>query len=118
VQAYLDALPHAAQHYRQKIVAKGEEITSKVALYLDALESQPAAACRKTVVALRSSGIRREGLKCTIIEGNAAGRYKTATSGDPVQIPLLEPILDCPTRWSSTSNMILRFRLLYMVSDF
>jgi hypothetical protein len=113
-QAYLDALPHAPNKYRELYAANGANIPPDMAEYLDGLESDPVNACRKTVVACRASGIRRAGLRNNIIEGNAAGRFKV--EGKVVQLPVLEPILDCPTRWSSTCDMIDRFRMLYIVS--
>ena len=113
-QVYIAALPEAAKQFRESLRAQGE-IPPKIAEYLDALESDAVAACRKTVVACRSSGLRRDSLKHSIEEGNAAGRFKTP-SGTVIQIPVLEPILDCPTRWASACAMIQRFWLLYLVS--
>lgn len=48
-----------------------------------------------------------------LIEGNKAGRFRL--NGEQVTLPLNQLILDCPTRWASTADMIDNFRLLYIV---
>ncbi|KAF8601189.1 hypothetical protein BDV93DRAFT_446211, partial [Ceratobasidium sp. AG-I] len=86
--------------------------------YVSALESDPVAACRASVVACRASGNRCEGLRQTIIDGNAAARFKTP-EGEPFEVPELELILDCPTRWASTGLMLDRYIDLYLpVTEF
>ncbi|CAE6452410.1 unnamed protein product [Rhizoctonia solani] len=67
---------------------------------------------RNTVKGFRSSAIRREGFKRNLIEGNQAGRFKL--NGKTVILPVIQPSLDCPTRWGSTADMIDNVRLLYL----
>jgi hypothetical protein len=81
---------------------------------VDALGSNIVSACRETVKSIRSSGICQEGFKHNLIEGNKAGCFKL--NGQTVQFPVIQPLLDCPTCWGSTANMIDDFRLLYIVS--
>ncbi|EUC59354.1 hAT family dimerization protein, partial [Rhizoctonia solani AG-3 Rhs1AP] len=88
-QAYLHALPASAEKFQKECAEKGIQLSEAQSGYLDGLRSDAVSACQETAKACRSSGIRREGF-------------------------MLQPILDCPTRWASTADMIDNFRLLYI----
>ncbi|EUC58853.1 hAT family dimerization protein, partial [Rhizoctonia solani AG-3 Rhs1AP] len=111
-QAYLHALPKSAEKFREKCAEKVVELSAEQSSYLSALASDAVAACRDTVKSCLSSGIRREGFKRNLIEGNKAGRFKL--NGKTVILPIILPSLDCPTRWASTADMVDNFRLLYI----
>ncbi|KAG9040712.1 hypothetical protein FS837_000278, partial [Tulasnella sp. UAMH 9824] len=84
---------------------------------------------RGLVAALRVSGQRRETFQRIIISGNAGRLWDNAldiwktwwVDMDPefrmsdiaIQLPVVQPLLDCPTRWSSSFVMLHRFLELY-----
>lgn len=114
VNAILKALANTATNFRVQAQASGQIIDSETERYLQALESLPVDACRSSVFACRSSGLRREAIRQLIIDGNAMGRFQLP-SGLAYIVPLLELLRDMPTRWSSTYNMIKRYLVLYPV---
>lgn len=87
---------------------------------------------RGLVAALRVSGQRREAFKLLLIWGNKTNLWANAleawrgwwlemdsgvrTTDSPIELPVLQLLRDCPTRWSSTYLMIHRFLELYPVS--
>ncbi|KAG8778484.1 hypothetical protein FRC12_024961 [Ceratobasidium sp. 428] len=80
--------------------------------YLQALESCPLSIVRDSIHECRSSGLRREGLRHTIVEGNRLGRFRLP-SGATYMILALELLRNQATRWGSTYNMIKLYLLLY-----
>ncbi|KAF8595602.1 hypothetical protein BDV93DRAFT_456541 [Ceratobasidium sp. AG-I] len=80
--------------------------------YLQALEAQPVDICRASVSACRSSGLRREVFRQTIVDGNRLGTFRLP-GGATFLVPLLQLLRDMPTRWSSTYNMIKRYLELF-----
>ena len=75
--------------------------------YQDACVSDPITLCRKIARTVRSSGQRRDEFDELIMKGNTRGWFKV--SGESVQVPLLQLLLDIKIRWDSTFNMIKRF---------
>jgi hypothetical protein len=120
VQAILEALSDSAKVFRQTSAQTGQLISEEHEAYLRALESEPHNRIRRTAVALRHTQ-RRQGVRRTIREGNEERIWRAPKLIDGVwkleefSMRLLELILDCPTRWSSTRNMIERFLYLYPV---
>lgn len=121
VQDILAALSTSAEIYRRTLVQSGLQIEAGLDAYITALENSPHDRIRRTAVALRH-GLRRQGLQNAIREGNQDQLFRRPELVDnvwtivPFQMALLELILDCQTRWSSTRNMIERFLYLYPVS--
>ncbi|KAG8773677.1 hypothetical protein FRC12_002385 [Ceratobasidium sp. 428] len=118
VKAILDALSESAHVYRYYMTKAGGAIPIELETYLLALESEPHNHIRKTAVALRRTQ-RCQGVRNTIHKGNEQRIWQTHKLIDgnwkleEFQMKALELILDCPTRWSSTRNMIERFLYLY-----
>ena len=113
VQAFLDALPGCAKHFQ---LSKHPHLTPKdTERYLKALESKPVDCCRALVSACCASSSRREGIRHTVVEGNASGLFKTP-QGQILKVPEVELSQDCPTRWSSAYIMMDRYIDLYPVS--
>ncbi|CAE6443976.1 unnamed protein product, partial [Rhizoctonia solani] len=112
VQAMLDALPAAAARFREEVAAKGDELDGEIEEYLQALESGVVDLCRESVKALRSSDIRRQGLRDLILDGNFRGLFRSPDN-KILLVPVLELLRDCLTRWSSTYLMIFRYLELY-----
>ncbi|CUA78443.1 Putative AC transposase [Rhizoctonia solani] len=94
VQAVTKAFKDSAKSYRDS--AEGP-IDEKTEAYLQALESDPIEACRKSIAACCSSGLRKEGLRKVIVNGNALGRFRLP-NGQPYTIPEVELLRDTPTR--------------------
>jgi hypothetical protein len=132
VTAFLDALHLTGDKYVESRKPSDGPPSSKTASYLSALKERPDKKCRATVVALRK-GQRRVGLRQTIIEGNKKGHFKQrqqkklpnldgilvdTTIESIVKLQVIELLLDVPTRWSSTCNMLDRFAELYPVGFF
>ncbi|CUA72836.1 hypothetical protein RSOLAG22IIIB_10342 [Rhizoctonia solani] len=111
-QTYLHALPASAVRFREECNRKGIILSEAQSIYLDALQNDAVGSCRETAKACWSSGIRQEGFMRNLIEGNEEGCFKL--NGKCVTLPLIQPILDCPTRWASTGDMIDNFCLLYI----
>ncbi|QRV99333.1 hAT family dimerization protein [Ceratobasidium sp. AG-Ba] len=108
VRAILDALSSAAHEYRAAATAQGVVLDSLTEDYLAALESKPVEKLRSSVNAMRASGTRREGLQETIREGNFYNLFVNEL-GEAIEVPQLQLLRDCETRWSSTYNMICRY---------
>ncbi|TEB10128.1 hypothetical protein FA13DRAFT_1653261, partial [Coprinellus micaceus] len=68
---------------------------------------------REIITSCRRSGGRREALIRIIEEGNDKHWWGQYANGDYVQLPLLQLLRDCETRWSSTYLLLGRFLLLY-----
>lgn len=83
--------------------------------YLAALEADLVGKCRSIVAACRVSGQRRQALLKKIDEGNKSGYWQGKLDNGKDQIPLVQLLRDCETRWSSTFNMIDRVLDLYAV---
>ncbi|KAF8599130.1 hypothetical protein BDV93DRAFT_449854, partial [Ceratobasidium sp. AG-I] len=94
------------------------QIDAELDAYINALERSPHERIRRAAVALRH-GLRRQGFQNSIREGNRDQVFQRPELVNnvwtivPFQMALLELILDCQTRWSSTRNMIQRFLYLY-----
>lgn len=84
--------------------------------YAKVLGTRPIRRCRELVAACRASGQRREDLKQAIIDGNKSGDWKI--NGELIQLPELQLLRDCETRWSSTFNMLGRILDLYLVYSY
>lgn len=78
------------------------------------LGTGPVDACRDSVIAMRASDVRREGLQRVIRDGNFYNQFQT-DDGEVIIVPTLQLLRDAPTRWSSTYEMIRRYLLLYPV---
>ncbi|OJT05329.1 hypothetical protein TRAPUB_3770 [Trametes pubescens] len=76
--------------------------------YAEALSSDPVRRVRELVAACRKSGERRADLRRIIVQGNVASLW-----GQGKQVPELQLLRDCDTRWSSTYQMIGRALTLY-----
>ncbi|KAF8672559.1 Encoded by, partial [Rhizoctonia solani] len=111
VQAILDALSDAAEQYKAAAAEQGVSLSSSTKDYLAALGSKPVDKVRSCVNAMRSSGTRQEGLQEVIWEGNFYNLF-IDNFGEAINVPLLQLMRDCETRWSSTYNMLRRFILL------
>ncbi|KAF8950977.1 hypothetical protein BDZ97DRAFT_1623554, partial [Flammula alnicola] len=75
--------------------------------------------CRSIVAACRVSGQRRQALLKKIDEGNKSGYWRGKLDNGKDQIPLVQLLRDCETRWSSTFNMVDRVLELYAaIRDF
>lgn len=86
---------------------------------------------RGLVAALRVSGQRREAFQRIIASGNSGRLWDSAleiwkawwvemdpelrTSDTAIKLPVVQPLRDCPTRWSSSFVMLHRFLELYPV---
>lgn len=82
--------------------------------YRAALSTDIVGIARKLVTGCRASGQRREELELTIREGNEAETW-TDSNGNPLQLPVLQLLRDCETRWSSTFLMLDRVLTLLPV---
>ncbi|QRV97171.1 hAT family dimerization protein [Ceratobasidium sp. AG-Ba] len=102
VQTILPALPSSSQEFRKSAQRFGQKIDDQLERYLLALESEP-----------------HNRTSDTIHERNEAQLWRTHKLVDGVwrleefQMKLVELILDCPTRWSSTRDVIHRFLDFY-----
>lgn len=85
-------------------------------LYLNFLKGDVVGSARKLVTACRASGQRRDELRKTIEDGNAAGGW--VVGDDKILLRVVELLKDVDTRWSSIFNMIDRVLELYPVRDF
>ncbi|KEP46424.1 hypothetical protein V565_199570, partial [Rhizoctonia solani 123E] len=103
VQDILNALPASAAEYRSALSQQGLKLDDESEAYLSAFLFELLNHIRKTITALRRTQ-RRQGLRQTIVEGNTDKSWT---------LKLLELKLDCPTRWSSTRDMIERLLYLY-----
>lgn len=74
--------------------------------FQDAYAQDPIARLRKIVMAIRSSGQRREALTTWIETGNQSGLF--VLQNGPVQIQPKQLLRDVRTRWDSTYQMIKR----------
>ena len=72
----------------------------------DACAQDPIARLRKIVMAIRSSGQRRDALMSWIEMGNQSGLF--VLQNTPVQIKPMQLLRDVGTRWDSTYQMIKR----------
>jgi hypothetical protein len=72
----------------------------------DACAQDPIARLRKIVMAIRSSGQRRDALMTWIETGNQSGLF--VFQNNPFQIPPMQLLRDVRTRWDSTYQMIKR----------
>ncbi|KAF8689423.1 Encoded by, partial [Rhizoctonia solani] len=107
VNAILKSLPEAGTGFRRMLQGSEQPIDNATSEYLTALDSSPVEACRASVLACRSSGIRRKGIWQIILDGNVTGRFQLP-NGESYNVPVRELLRDMPTRWSSTYNMIKR----------
>ncbi|CDO76573.1 hypothetical protein BN946_scf184831.g9 [Trametes cinnabarina] len=78
----------------------------------DALAADPIGKVRALVSSCRQSDQRRTEFRRTIEEGNKDKLWKDA-EGKPMELPVLQLLRDCETRWSSTFLMLKRVFLLY-----
>ncbi len=81
----------------------------------NALSHDPVGKIRNLVAYCRQSDRRRIEFRATIEDGNQAQLWEDE-QGNPIQLPLLQLLRDCETRWSSTFLMIKRALHLYPVS--
>ncbi|EIN06470.1 hypothetical protein PUNSTDRAFT_71957, partial [Punctularia strigosozonata HHB-11173 SS5] len=90
--------------------------------YRDALSGDPLGRTRKLVGDCRSSGQRRAGLQHSIHEGNRTKSwpqraFDEGSMADDLQtggeLPEVQLLRDCETRWSATFLMIFRLLVLY-----
>lgn len=116
VNAILKSLAETAVVFRAEMQASNLPIDAETESYLQALEAQPVNICRASVAACQASGLRRDGLHHTIIDGNCLGTFRLP-GGVLLLVPLLQLLRDMPTRWSSTYHMIQRYLTLYPVSS-
>ncbi|RPD74060.1 hypothetical protein L226DRAFT_583602 [Lentinus tigrinus ALCF2SS1-7] len=77
--------------------------------------SDPVGKVRDLVAYCRQSDRRRIEFRTTIEDGNKAQLWKDEV-GNLIQLPLLQLLRDCETRWSSTFLMIKRALHLYPIS--
>ncbi|QRV87057.1 hAT family dimerization protein [Ceratobasidium sp. AG-Ba] len=118
VLAILAALSESAKVFRRLLSNSSDTMDVQQELYLLALESEPQNRIRRTAVALRRAQ-HRQGLRNTIREGNEQRIWRTHRLVDDswrlveFEMKVLELRLDCPTRWSSTRDMIERLLYLY-----
>ncbi|KEP45349.1 hAT family dimerization protein [Rhizoctonia solani 123E] len=105
VQDILGALSLSAKDYEGNLAQRGFKLDGQPELqaYLSALSRELLERIRRTITALRRTQ-RRQGLRKTILVGNSDGSWT---------LRALELKLDCPTRWSSTRDMIERLLYLY-----
>ncbi|EUC54139.1 hAT family dimerization protein, partial [Rhizoctonia solani AG-3 Rhs1AP] len=105
VQDILGALSLSAKDYEGNLAQRGFKLDGQPELqaYLSALSRELLERIRQTITALRRTQ-RRQGLRKTILVGNSDGSWT---------LRALELKLDCPTRWSSTRDMIERLLYLY-----
>lgn len=96
--------------------------------YYQAVSGDVLARARQLVSAFRSSGSRRSGLRSTIINGNRTKAWPQTTlevfdidvpeellkGGELPEVQLLR---DCETRWSSVFLMVVRILTLWPVSS-
>lgn len=82
--------------------------------YVAALRSKALDHARDVIRTIRRSAKRREGFKDMIVRGNEKNWYKD-DEGNPRQLPVVELLLDEPTRWDSAYVMLNRLRTLRKV---
>lgn len=80
--------------------------------YASALNADPIGKSRDLVTTCRSSGGRRKELQTIIAHGHATGSWMQEEGHE---IPSVQLLRDCKTRWSSTFLLIDRMLLLYPV---
>lgn len=83
--------------------------------YAAQLAKDPVGNVHSIVAACRTSGQCQWDLTKTIKEGNAAGKWKDQLPQGMENLPVVQLLRDCETRWSSTYLMIERLILLYPV---
>lgn len=88
--------------------------TIQKAEYVAALRSKALDHARDVIRTIRRSAKRREGFKDMIVRGNEKNWYKD-DEGNPRQLPVVELLLDEPTRWDSAYVMLNRLRTLRKV---
>lgn len=92
-----------------------EETDSLAAQCVAAVSDDPVGKIRDLVAYCRQSDRRRVEFRATIEDGNKAQLWEDE-HGNAIQLPLLQLLRDCETRWSSTFLMIKRAMHLYPVS--
>ncbi|EUC54341.1 hAT family dimerization protein, partial [Rhizoctonia solani AG-3 Rhs1AP] len=105
VQDIIGALSASAKSYEENLALQDIKLDTEPELkaYLSSLSRELLERIRRTIAALRRTQ-RRQGLRRTIIAGNSDKSW---------HLRLLELKLDCPTRWSSSRDMIERLLYLY-----
>ncbi len=84
--------------------------------YLEAIKNDPIELGRRTVKAIRASGLRREEFAHLIESCNSSGLFKL--QGTVVQVPQYQLLHDIRTRWDSVYFMINRLRVMRVVCFF
>ncbi|EUC65415.1 hAT family dimerization protein, partial [Rhizoctonia solani AG-3 Rhs1AP] len=105
VQDIIGDLSVSSKDYEKNLAQRGIKLDGQPELqaYLSALSRELLERIRRTITALRRTQ-RRQGLRRTIVAGNSDNSWN---------LKLLELKLDCPTRWSSSRDMIERLLYLY-----
>ncbi|KAG8753668.1 hypothetical protein FRC11_007210 [Ceratobasidium sp. 423] len=98
VQSVIKSLSESAKVFRDS--AEGP-IDDKTEAYLQALESDPIELCRASITACRSSGLRKEGLRKIIADGNGLGRFRLpGPNGQRYTIPEVELLRDAVVEYA------------------
>ncbi|KIK32543.1 hypothetical protein CY34DRAFT_101246 [Suillus luteus UH-Slu-Lm8-n1] len=79
--------------------------------YVQAVQTKPLERARTIVRLTRASNQRRDRFRDCILKGNEDGWFRD-DKGDSIQLPVVELLLDEPTRWDSVYIMINRLRTL------
>jgi hypothetical protein len=82
--------------------------------YVQAVQAKPLERARHIVRLVRASHQRRDRFRDTIIRGNEEGWFHDE-NGDAIRLPVVELLLDEPTRWDSSYVMVNRMRTLEQV---
>lgn len=86
----------------------------KKADYVQALRAKPLEQARNIVQLIRASNQRCDRFRDTILRGNEEGWFRD-DKGELTQLPVVELLLDEPTRWDSVYVMLNRLRTLRQV---
>jgi hypothetical protein len=82
--------------------------------YVQAVQAKPLERARHIVRLVCASHQRRDRFHDTIIRGNEEGWFHDE-NGDAIRLPVVELLLDEPTRWDSSYVMVNRMRTLEQV---
>lgn len=85
--------------------------------YICAITGKSLERARNLVRCMRASDQRRGSFKDIIVIGNEKGWF-LGDDGKPIKLPVVELLLDEPTRWDSTFGMLNRMRTLQQVRPY
>jgi hypothetical protein len=117
VQAIVKELKDDPYRPLIEFTTTSQEEQIQLQAYVDALADDPVGQACELVNACRASGQRRADLLFYIQEGNKDYSWGVNAQGEIIQLPVMQLLRDCPTRWSSTYMMGNRLVVIYPVSS-